>query len=223
MVRLVDRLNTCTTRHIPCPSIGPRSVLSEAGPHHVYCAAPRAEVAELADALRSGRSGSTPVGVRVPASAPTVASRAVSELGSGYFGAQNPAWCSNRCSNPVSHALLELQSHETAARGTRPPGSAAAAASAPFSHLSARPIRPSIRITHGQFASSELRELLDAQRCRTPDLPSVTLGEECGRVGLGPAHLPILAGQLLICPAVQRKRSAARTQERLFVDESCTR
>src|SRR5213075_136387 len=30
----------------------------------------RAEVAELADALRSGRSGSTPVGVRVPPSAP---------------------------------------------------------------------------------------------------------------------------------------------------------
>ena len=29
-----------------------------------------AEVAELADALRSGRSGSTPVGVRIPASAP---------------------------------------------------------------------------------------------------------------------------------------------------------
>src|SRR5262245_4872781 len=32
----------------------------------------RAEVAELADALRSGRSGSTPVGVRVPASAPSI-------------------------------------------------------------------------------------------------------------------------------------------------------
>ena len=31
----------------------------------------RAEVVELVDALRSGRSGSNPVGVRVPPSAPT--------------------------------------------------------------------------------------------------------------------------------------------------------
>src|SRR5579871_25540 len=34
-----------------------------------------AEVAELADALRSGRSGSTPVGVRVPPSAPETGRR----------------------------------------------------------------------------------------------------------------------------------------------------
>ena len=32
----------------------------------------RAEVVELVDALRSGRSGSNPVGVRVPPSAPIV-------------------------------------------------------------------------------------------------------------------------------------------------------
>jgi hypothetical protein len=31
---------------------------------------PRAEVVELVDALRSGRSGSNPVGVRVPPPAP---------------------------------------------------------------------------------------------------------------------------------------------------------
>ncbi len=31
----------------------------------------RAEVVELVDALRSGRSGSNPVGVRVPPSAPS--------------------------------------------------------------------------------------------------------------------------------------------------------
>src|SRR5207248_6581614 len=41
----------------------------------------RAEVAELADALRSGRSGSTPVGVRVPASAPVARRPAVWLIG----------------------------------------------------------------------------------------------------------------------------------------------
>src|SRR5579859_7627919 len=51
------------------PLVPPHAVVRRRPPS-VY-SAPPAGVAELADALRSGRSGSIPVRVRVPASAPT--------------------------------------------------------------------------------------------------------------------------------------------------------
>lgn len=55
----------------------PRVSCSRLGRHAILCAASgrlarRAEVAELADALRSGRSGGNPVGVQISPSAPPV-------------------------------------------------------------------------------------------------------------------------------------------------------
>src|SRR6266511_3258916 len=63
--------NTATRQHIPYLCTGAGGVAWGAARRFRILVEPlRAEVAELADALRSGRSGSTPVGVRVPASAP---------------------------------------------------------------------------------------------------------------------------------------------------------
>ncbi len=51
----------------------------------MYLQTPRsAEVVELVDALRSGRSGCTPVGVRLPPSAPYKNCVGVAELADAY-------------------------------------------------------------------------------------------------------------------------------------------
>src|SRR3990172_8419404 len=56
--------DTCAVM-MPCSS---KNLLDNLGLSSYYVT--RAEVVELVDALRSGRSGSNPVGVRVPPSAP---------------------------------------------------------------------------------------------------------------------------------------------------------